>query len=250
MKSRHDCGMAKGKHRRPKARDLIRAVANTSVAATRRVRAERRAYAVMPKPVPWDWAEPRLIPLICGPFFDRPGEELIRSVLPPGAAVAFGIDLGHGVLPYVDVVVAERWECTPGQICAAALDNLERRASLIPTTALKSGTLSGHIVQLLDSPRGWSTSVLLTPVHLKRLLGEHDQILLAAGHGTLISMPMDAPAHVARELVYEYEAKERYPLLLDPFALVGGEITWGGSTEYAGDGGDDDDWEPAYVQIS
>lgn len=201
----------------------------------------------MPKPVPWAWAEPRLIPLLAGPYFDPPGEPLIRSVLPPGIAVTFGIDLGSGILPFVDAPVAERWECTPEQICHSAVTNLARRAARIEPGSVKTGTLSGHLIRLLDTPVGWSSSMLLSPSDLIRLFGAQDQLFLAAGHGTLISMAMDVPSHVARGLVFEYESKELYPLLLDPFALVDGVVTWGGSD-------DDDDWdddaEPAVSQIS
>jgi hypothetical protein len=35
--------------------------------------------------------------------------------------------------------------------------------------------------------------------------------------------------------VFEYESRELYPLMLDPFALIGGQLQWGGSTEYEDD---------------
>ncbi|MGH2444837.1 MAG: hypothetical protein ACRDGD_02175 [Candidatus Limnocylindria bacterium] len=204
----------------------------------------------MPKPVTWEWARPRLMPLLAGPYLDPPGEPLVRLVLPPGIAVAFGIDLGRGVIPYVDAAIAQRWECTPQQIGEAAVTNLERRAARIDPVVVSSGSLSGHIVRLLQRPAGWASSVLLTTEHLKRLFGEHDQLFLAAGHGTLISMAMDAPSHIAHELVFEYESRELYPLLLDPFALTDGELVWGGAREYDEyeyDDDDDDDADPALL---
>jgi len=194
----------------------------------------------MPKPVPWDWARPRLMPLLAAPYFDQPGAALVRSILSPGITVAFGIRLGRGVLPYVDAPVAERWECTAQQICDVAVSNLERATAGIPAMWVTSGTLSGHIVQVLERPAGWAASVLLVPSELKRLFGDHDQIFLAIGHGRLISMPMGAPSHVARELLLEYESRELYPLMLDPFALIAGELQWGGSTEYEDDIDDSD----------
>ncbi|MGI8828900.1 MAG: hypothetical protein ACR2I5_03890 [Candidatus Limnocylindria bacterium] len=235
--------MARSKHRDGRRRspvNVIRTIASTSAEAIRRVKTERRAYAAMPKPVPWDWAMPRLIPLLAGPYLDHPGESLVLAVLPPGVTVTFGIDLGRGVMPFVDTPVAERWECSPSQICSVAVDNLERRAAQIETSAVRSGTLSGHIVGVLQRP-AWVSSLLLTTPHLVRLFGAQDQIFVAAGHGTLISLPIDAPSHVASELVIEYEAKEWYPLMLDPFGLEGGVLHWGGAEEYEADD-DDDDW--------
>ncbi len=228
-----------GDRRRRSPVDVIRTIASTSAEVIRRVKTERRAYAAMPKPVPWDWAKPRLIPLLAGPYLDPLGESLVRAVLPPGVTVTFGIDLGHGVMPFVDSPVAERWECSPSQICAVAVENLERRAAQLETSAVVSGTLSGHIVGVLQRP-AWASSLLLCTPHLVRLFGDQDQIFLAAGHGSLISLPIDAPSHVATELVMEFEAKELYPLMLDPFGLTGGVLHWGGATEYETD--DDDDW--------
>ncbi|MGH2429737.1 MAG: hypothetical protein ACRDGV_12825 [Candidatus Limnocylindria bacterium] len=184
----------------------------------------------MPKPVPWDWAQPRLMPLLAGPYFDSPGEELIRSVLDPGIAVAFGMDLGHGVLPFVDVTVARRWECSAEQIRDTAMTNLVERAAKIEPSMVTSGTLSGHLVRLLRRPAGWTSSVLLVPEELKRLFGAQDQVFAAAGHSTLISLPVDIPPKVAAYLTLDFERKELYPLMLDPFALVAGELIWDGAT--------------------
>jgi hypothetical protein len=33
--------------------------------------AMRRAARQMPKPVPWEWAKPRIVPLLAGPYFDN-----------------------------------------------------------------------------------------------------------------------------------------------------------------------------------
>jgi hypothetical protein len=235
--------VARSKHRGQRRRSpihLIGAVASASAEVVRRARVERRAFRAMPKPVSWDWAVPRLVPLLAGPYFDRTGEALVRSVLPPGVAVTFGIDLGHGVVPFVDLSVAQRWECTADQICAVAVENLERRSASIDPTVVVTGTLSGHLIGKLERPPGWASSLLLAPEHLKRLFGDQDQLFVAAGQGTLISLPVTAPRHVARDLVWEYESRELYPLMLDPFALIDGTLLWGGSTEYDDD--DDDDY--------
>ena len=107
----------------------------------------------VPRPMPWDYARPRIVPLLCGPSFDRPGEEVMRAVAGPGCAIEFGVDLG-GVLPLVDRPVAERWECTSEQICEVALANLRRRLDRLPASAATAGALSGRIIRTLGVPRG------------------------------------------------------------------------------------------------
>jgi hypothetical protein len=82
----------------------------------------------MPKPVPWSWAAPRVLPLLSGPRFDRPGEEMLQSVSAIGCVTIFGLPLGPS-FAFVDRVVAERWECTVAQVEMAAMENLARLAA-------------------------------------------------------------------------------------------------------------------------
>ena len=111
-------------------------------------RAFRRAAARMPKPVSWDWARPRLMPLLAQPCIDMPGEQRIRTVAAIGCAIEFGIDLG-GHFPIVDRVVAERWECTVDQLRDVAMANLERRVGAMSTTAVQHAVMSGRAFRLL-----------------------------------------------------------------------------------------------------
>lgn len=208
--------------------NLARA-ARITAAAVRRRRRERKAFAAVPKPVPWDWARDRLIPLMAGPFFGAPGEELVRSVVEPGVTVAFGIDIGHGVAPYVDAPLAERWECSADQICEAAMANLRQRAANIPAQWVESGTLSGHVVRRLRRPHAWAASVLLVRESLERLFGPADQIFGAPGQGLLLSTPTTMPPPIFAGLVAEHEMDELYPLMLDPFILSDGQLLWSGS---------------------
>jgi len=185
----------------------------------------RRAAARMPRPVPWDWAKPRLMPLLAQPCIDLPGEERIRTAADLGPAIEFGIDLcGH--FPIVDRVVAERWECTSDQLRAAALANLERRAATVPTSAVQTAVMSGRRFGMLRSPAGCASSILLAPDHLRRLFGGQDQMLAAPGRHTLVSFSLDVPELAAAEIAIDLELDELTPLFLAPFYLIGGELLW------------------------
>jgi hypothetical protein len=190
-------------------------------------RAFRRAASKMPKPVPWEWARPRLMPLLSQPCIDLPGEERLRVVGRPGCAVEFGIDLG-GHFPIVDRMVAERWECSVDQLQDAAMANLARRVAAIPPGAVQHAAMSGRAFRMLRSPAGCASSVLLVPEQVKRLFGAHDQVLAAPGRHTLMSFPMDAPTLRVAEIVVDIEQQELAPLFLDPFALCDGEVIWDG----------------------
>jgi hypothetical protein len=181
----------------------------------------------MPKPVPWEWARPRLMPLLAQPCIDMPGEERIRVVGRPGCAVEFGIDLG-GHFPIVDRIVAERWECSVEQLHDTAIENLARRVGAIPLIAVQHAVRSGRAFRMLRSPAGCASSVLLVPDQVRRLFGGQDQVLAAPGRHTLLSFPMDAPTLAVAEIVVEMERSELAPLFLDPFALCDGEVIWEG----------------------
>lgn len=58
--------------------DLVHRAFNVTGEVLRETRALRRGVKRMPKPVPWDWAAPRLLPIFSGPSLDGPGEPLIR----------------------------------------------------------------------------------------------------------------------------------------------------------------------------
>lgn len=179
----------------------------------------------MPKPAPWTWAQRRLVPLLAGPRFDAEGEPLVRSVIEPGCAVVFGLDLG-GVFTLVDAPVAERWECSSDQISAVAIANLRRRAARLTANVVTQGTLSGRIVRMLAGHGGWAASLLLVPDELMRLFGEHDQIFVAPGEGRLLSFPIETPPSVVADVLVDFEMSEVRPLFLDAFVLMDGELHW------------------------
>lgn len=184
-----------------------------------------RATRRMPRPVPWNWAAPRLMPLLAGPRDDAPGEELIRGVSSTGCAIEFGIDLG-GHYPLVDRSVAERWEMSQAQLAATAAANLERRAAAIPPAVVRTAVRSGRIVRILDRPAGCASSLLLAPAQLRRLFGEHHQVFGAPGRHTLVSFPIEMPIETISALYLDMESDELFPLCLQPFELVNGQLVW------------------------
>jgi hypothetical protein len=212
----------------------VRTGVGTALALLREHRALVRAAKRMPKPVPWDWARPRLVPLLAGPMIDPEGEHPVRSVMEPGVAVTFGIDLGEAFL-LVDEPVARRWECTTEQIRDAALANLERWAARLEPRIVQTATMSGHQIRLIQRRPGWASSLLLVPDQLKRLFGSHDQVFGAPCRDTLLSFPTSIPSRLAADIEVDFEQGAMYPLFLDPFGLEDGIVHWSGAGEYDSD---------------
>jgi hypothetical protein len=218
-------------------------VAPRGVALARRIlrdaRRERRAVMAMPKPVPWDWAQPRLVPLLAGPCIDLPDCAPVRGVSELGPALVFGVDIGR-VYPLVDVEVAERWEASADQIQAAAMANFRARAARTASACVAHGTMSGWITTFVRTPAGLASSLVLAPDDLRRLIGAHDQVIATPTRELLIAMPSGVAARTFADVVVDLERSEPLPLCLDPFAMVDGDLSWGGCVE--GDADEEDRW--------
>jgi hypothetical protein len=193
----------------------------------RQQRALKRAVRNIPTPVPWDWAEPRLVPLLSGPRFDQPGESLVRVASRLGPTIEFGLDLGR-VLLRVDEVVAERWETSAAQLLDHGTRNLRRRAERFTSSDLTTGVMSGHRIRLLEGRPPWASSILLDEPTLIRIFGPHDQLLAAPRTDCLLSMPIDTPAPVFAGIAIDLEDQWR-SLWLDPFILESGALLWEGN---------------------
>lgn len=202
----------------------------------RQNKALARAVKAVPKPVPWDWAAPRLMPLLAGPRFDDPAMPLVRHPSGIGPIAEFGLDLGSLFL-MVDRPVAERWECTSAQLMERGLRNLRERAAKLRPEQAVTGVMSGRPIRILQDRPIWASSLLMDLESLTRLFGPHDQLLAAPTTKCLVSLPAGTPWPIAAEIVVDLEASSFEPLFLDPFALENGELVWGG------DARDDDDLE-------
>ena len=208
--------------------DLARQVIRVTASTAREQGALLRAIHRMPTPVPWDWAAPRLIPLLSGPRFDEPGMPLVRLASDLGPAVEFGLDLG-GVFALVDQAVADRWECSANQLMARGMVNLRERAARIDADRVITGVVSGRSIRLLRDRPAWASSVLLDTASTTRLFGSHDQALAAPQRGIVVSVPIDTSEPVAAEIVIELEGSSLTSLFLDPFFLEDGVLRWVGN---------------------
>lgn len=225
--------------RRRGKRDLIRHAVRLTMSVAREERDLRRAVRQMPKPVPWDWAGPRLVPMFAGPIMDPPGEPLVRVQSDLGPMVEIGLDLGMA-MTYVDGRIAERWECSPNQLMERALRNLRERAAKIEIDRVQTGVFSGRAVRMLrDRPR-WASSLLLAPDEMFRLFGGHDQVVAAPSVDCLLSFSIETPSVTIADIAVEFEQGSRRPLWLDPFVVSEGSLIWAEPGNAVGE--EDEQW--------
>jgi len=138
--------------------------------------------------------------------------------------------------------VAERWECSFGQLLDTALRNLGHRAARIGLDRVQGGVLSGREVRLLRGRPRWASSMLLAPEALFRLFGSHDQILVAPAADCLVSFPLDTPSLTVADTVVDFERASRRPLWLDPFVISDGKLTWVQPADEDAEDDEDDGW--------
>jgi hypothetical protein len=190
------------------------------------IRQERnlmRAARAIPRPMPWEWARTRLMPLLTGPYLGP--DEIVTSVSSLGWVI-YGIEVKETFV-ILDVPVVERWECSLAQIEQVAGANLSERASHLSPADVRRGVLSGRITNLLDSVP-WASSLLLAPEHLMRVFGREDQLFGAPKRDALLGFSIDTPHRQIADIVIDFEANAAYPLWLDPFGLINGELVWEG----------------------
>jgi hypothetical protein len=182
----------------------------------------RKAGKAVPKPMPWEWARPRLMPLLAGPYLGP--DRLVTTIAALGCAVTYGVEVKKTYL-IVDHSVMERWECSVPQLAEVATSNLERRAARLSPADIHHGVLAGHITRVLDRV-SWASSLVLAPNHLVRLFGGEDQVFGTPRREVLLGWSIDTPGRVAAHITVNFEANAAYPLLLDPFVLIDGELVW------------------------
>jgi hypothetical protein len=224
------------------ARDAVQQtiqVVRVTAHVARRQRRLRQAFRAMPNPVPWEWAAPRLMPLLSGPQFDDPDLPLVRVTSDVGPTIEFGLDVG-GAFATVDGRVAERWECSSDQLLERGLANLRERAAKIAPDQVVAGVMSGRTIRILRDRPSWASSILLDLQSLQGLFGVHDQLLAAPTTDCLVSLPIDTPTRIAAEIVIDFEGPLT-SLFLDPFVMEDGLLRWVGDAR--ADDLDDDDPE-------
>lgn len=189
----------------------------------------RQAMESIPEEIGWDWAVTRLTPI-----FDRhdgggiTGDPTLHAVTPLGVAVGFGIEIGP-MFARVTTSMARRWEASLEQIEAAAFRHLERAVADIRPSSLQQAVHRGHLVRALAEPGGWASSVILAGEEaVRRIFGAHDQVFMAPGRNVLLSFDAKTPPSVILDLSMLLEESDPHPLMLDPFRLIDGRLSWDG----------------------
>lgn len=148
--------------------------------------------------------------------------EPVRTMLPPGILVGFGIDFGPA-LAMIDPGQLERWGIGVDAVADRALDNVRKIAASCDPGRVVRQSVADVPVMALQTGEGIAASMLLVPETLPRFFGPGPLLLLAPMRDLLIALPASVDRDVAAWLADEWEA-------LDPNHLhLGGWLYEAGS---------------------
>lgn len=179
------------------------------------------ALDTMPQELTWEAIAAEVVPLFqrVRPYHPSLPEQL-RTVVPPGLSVGFGVDIGPAFIT-VSPEMAEEWGMRAPDILDRALANLEGRMAAVRPRDVYGGTIGDMPVRILQSPTGSASTYVLVPDALGRILGRHRQLVLTPMRNLLISLPIGADRDFAAWLFDEFATQD--PNCLAPTAFVVGD---------------------------
>ena len=175
--------------------------------------------------MPWKKARDQVLPMLprVRPL-PTPELELVRSMLPPGILVGFGIDIGPAIT-FVTTTLLERWQIEPASLAAAALTNLRSTARRCGPDIVLHDHIADVPVSVVQTGRGIAAALLLVPDCLERVLGTDERLLLAPMRDILIAMPPNVDREFAAWLADEWESMDPNHLHLGGFRYGRGTVT-------------------------
>jgi len=190
------------------------------------------ALADVPGELTWDWVAPRLIPLFERGYGEGVGgDPMVNIETRLGVGIGFGIDFGPA-FGRVTRSMAQRWEASVEQIEAAAFAHLAEVASTVTRRQVQAVVHQGHLFRALGEPSGWASSLVLAgESELIRIFGARDQLFTVPSRGQLVAFGPGTPARAIGEVIAMLESLDPHPLLMDPFVMLDGTLTWEGVAE-------------------
>lgn len=148
--------------------------------------------------------------------------EPVRTMLPPGILVGFGVDIGPA-LTMIDSGQLERWGVGVDAVAERAVDNVRQIAASCDPGRVVRQSVADVPVMAFQSGDGIAASMLLVPETLPRFFGTGPLLLLAPMRDLLIALPASVEREFAAWFADEWET-------LDPNHLhLGGWLYEAGS---------------------
>lgn len=149
--------------------------------------------------------------------------EPVRTMLPPGILVGFGIDIGPA-LTMVDGHQLERWGVDVGTVADRALANVRDLADGCDPGTVVRQAVDGVPVMALQTGEGIAASMLLVPETLAPFFGSGPLLLLAPMRDLLLALPATVDHEFASWLADEWESLDPNHLHLGGWLYDAGKL--------------------------
>lgn len=132
-----------------------------------------------------------------------PGEmpKPVRTMVPPGILVGFGIDIGPAFMNINEPLLAS-WGLSVGDVTATALANLHRRAVSVERTLIHHGQIGEYSTEWLQTGVSVGSILVLAPSELRRLFGG-PRFFITPMRDLIIGFPRDVDREAAHWLYHE-----------------------------------------------
>lgn len=150
-------------------------------------------------------------------------KDLPAREFPPGIRAGLGLDIGPAML-FISEKQLDGWGVTPDRAFDQALSNVRARVAARKQFALIHERIAGVPTIAFQSREGWSSSLLLLPEELARVLGSRSGLVLAPMRDLVICLPLDAEPEFSQYLLDEFAEADMNALDLPVFALVDGRL--------------------------
>lgn len=151
-----------------------------------------------------DWASvsSNVLPVIprLRPYPDATPEP-VRTLVPPGIVVGFGIDIGPAFMN-VSADLLASWDIGLGDLTACAIANVHRRATSIDRPSIHDGQIGPYPTEWLQTGVSVGSLLVFAPTELSRLFGG-PRFFITPMRDLIIGFPFDVDRDAAHWLYRE-----------------------------------------------
>jgi len=165
----------------------------------------------------WDDVVDDVMPVFerARPFSDDV-DPWVRTIVPPGVTVGFGVDLGLA-FARVSAVHLDGWPTDVAGLAELSLRNLRERARHATDYDLVEEPVGGVPAVAFQSRDGWASTAVLVPEAIERLFGHDPGLFIAPSRDLLVRLPLEVDLEFATWLTEEFEATDANALRLEAF---------------------------------
>jgi hypothetical protein len=156
-----------------------------------------------PDDLAWDWASAHVVPVMRRVRPYPPGfPEPMYTVVDPGVAVAFAIDIGPAFMS-IGADLLRSWDVPLSDVHTRSLANVIQRAQAIDGTAIVEGGINTMPTRWLQTGQSIGSVLVLAPDELRRIFGSGPAFFITPMRDLIIGLPPDVDRELAAWLWLE-----------------------------------------------